>query len=66
MAEAVNVIDGFKPFKRCANPVLSAAEGFKPFRRFQSFEPPISHLPRVAGEEKGGGLNGAQRLNGTK
>jgi hypothetical protein len=37
---------------------------FKTFKPFKSLKPPPDILPRVAGEERGGGLNGAQRLNG--
>ena len=36
---------------------------FKSFKPFKRFKPPPYILPRVAGEERGGGLNGAQRLN---
>ena len=32
----------------------------------QNVPTPTSFLPRVAEEDEGGGLNGAQRLNGTK
>jgi hypothetical protein len=34
------------------------------FKQFKTFKPPPLVLPRVAGENEGGGLNGAQRLNG--
>jgi hypothetical protein len=37
---------------------------FKPFKPFKQFKPPPRVLPRDAGEDEGGGLNGAQRLNG--
>jgi len=33
------------------------------FKQFKSLKPPPLVLPRVAGEDEGGGLNGAQRLN---
>jgi hypothetical protein len=44
---------------------------FKPFKPFKSFKPLLDFRPRDAGEErtyvatskKGGGLNGAKRLN---
>jgi hypothetical protein len=39
-------------------------EEFETFKPFKSFQPPPLFLPRVAGEDEGGGLNGAQRLNG--
>jgi hypothetical protein len=37
---------------------------FKTFKSFKTFKLPPLFLPRVAGEDEGEGLNGAQRLNG--
>jgi len=39
-------------------------DSFKPFKTFKSLKPPPLVLPRVAGEDEGGGLIGAQRLSG--
>ena len=36
---------------------------FKPFNRFAPFNSPTSFLPRVAGEDEGGGLNDLNFLN---
>jgi hypothetical protein len=33
------------------------------FNQFKTFNPHLWFLPRDAGEDEGGGLNGAQRLN---
>ena len=37
---------------------------FKTFKSFKTGERPFYSSPAVAGEDKGGGLNGAKRLNG--
>jgi hypothetical protein len=37
---------------------------FKRFNRYAKFNPPPLFLPRVAGEDEGGGLNGLNDLNG--
>jgi hypothetical protein len=37
---------------------------FKAFKSFKPLKPPLFILPRGAGEDRGRGLNGAQRLNG--
>jgi hypothetical protein len=37
---------------------------FKTFKSFKTLKPPPFILPRDAGEDRGEGLNGAQRLNG--
>jgi len=36
---------------------------FKSFKPFKTLKPPPLVLPRVTGEDAGGGLNGAQRLS---
>src|SRR5262245_3253276 len=45
-------------------PAFVTGSMFNSFKRFKSFQPSPYILPRVAGEERAGGLNGAQRLNG--
>jgi hypothetical protein len=37
---------------------------FKQFNTFKKFKPPPLVLPRDAGEDEGGGLNGLNALNG--
>jgi hypothetical protein len=37
--------------------------GFQAFKKFQLFKPPPMFLPRDAGEDEGGGLNGLNSLN---
>jgi hypothetical protein len=44
-------------------PKLKPFQSFKPLPRIKSGAGSL-FLPRVAGEDEGGGLNGAQRLNG--
>jgi hypothetical protein len=46
-------------YKELFNPV----NRFAPFNRLRSVQAPISFLPRVAGEERDGGLNGLNYLN---
>jgi hypothetical protein len=36
---------------------------FNSFKKFKSFKPPPLFLPRVAGEDEGGGLNGLNGLS---
>ena len=50
----MNMFKPFKSFNRFAEPALSAAEGSNPL--------PLV-LPRDAGEDEGGGLNGLNFLN---
>jgi hypothetical protein len=42
---------------------MNAFKKFKPFNRCAPIKPPPSILPRDAGEERGGGLNGLNFLN---
>jgi hypothetical protein len=38
-------------------------KSFNPFNRFAPFNPSPLHLPRVAGEDEGGGLSDLNDLN---
>ena len=49
---------------RSSNRDFSKLSVNKMFKSFKTFNPPPLVLPRDAGEDEGGGLSGAQRLNG--
>jgi len=44
--------------------MVCSLKTFKTFKPFKMLKPPPLVLPRDAGEDAGGGLNGAKRLNG--